>query len=43
MAGRQRLFAWWAGTAKVHAGLRFGIPEDIYVATEQLAEEEWWL
>jgi len=27
----------------MHAGLRFGIPEDIYVATEQLAEEEWWL
>ena len=28
---------------EMHAGLRFGIPEDIYVATEQLAEEEWWL
>jgi len=27
----------------MHAGLRFGIPEDIYVATEQLAKEEWWL
>ena len=24
-------------------GLRFGILEDIYVPTEQLAEEEWWL
>jgi hypothetical protein len=24
-------------------GLRFGILEDIYMPTEQLAEEEWWL
>ena len=43
MAGRQRLLLGGQVRRKVHAGLRFGIPEDIYVATEQLAEEEWWL
>ena len=43
MARRQRLLLVGQVRRKVHAGLRFGIPEDIYVPTEQLEEEEWWL
>ena len=41
--GRQRFLLGGQVWREVHAGLRFGIPEDMYVPTEQLVEEEWWL